>query len=188
MRRAAFGIAFTLFTALLAPAAPPSGYTAKVTVSGPTRLDWTFAVTNQTLAHPPAKPTGDGYDSAKQTYERFVPERKDPKKPLPAIVFVSAGDEPGGWKAFETTCKDRGFVFVGVRGAGNNVPPPKRIRIMLDCLDDVRRQIPLDADRTYVAGFSGGARMACAIGFSLPEYFGGVIPGGAGGALAQEPS
>ncbi len=155
-------------------------------MSAPTRLDWSFAVSNQSLADPPAKMLGDGYDSTKQTYELFVPERKDPKKTLPAIVFVSSGDEPGGWKAFEAVCKERGFVFIGVRGAGNNVPPPKRVRVVLDCLDDARRQVPLDADRTYISGFSGGARIACAIAFALPEYFGGIIPVCAGGDLREE--
>ena len=188
MPRAACALAFVLFVPLSATAAPPAtGYTAKVTVGGPTRLDWTFAVTNQSVADPPAKLTGDGFDSAKQTYELFVPERKDPKKPLPAILFISAGDEPAGWKAFEKTCKDSGFVFIGVRGAGNNVPPPKRVRIVLDCFDDVRRQLPLDPDRTYIGGFSGGARMACAVAFALPEYFGGMIPVCAAGELREEP-
>jgi hypothetical protein len=187
MIRTSLVLAFALGTAALAPAAPPAGYTPKITVSGPTRLDWTFAVTNQSLADPPAKLTGEGFDSAKQTYELFVPERKDPKKPVPAILFVSAGDEPGGWKAFEKMCKDNGFAFIGVRGAGNNVPPPKRVRIVLDCFDDVRRQIPLDPDRTYSAGFSGGARIACAIAFALPEYFGGTIPVCAAGELREEP-
>jgi dienelactone hydrolase len=51
-----------------------------------------------------------------------------------------------------------------------------RTRIILDVLDDVRRQHPIDPDRTYITGFSGGGRMACAIGFALPEYFGGVVP------------
>ena len=187
MLRIACALAFVVCAVQLSSAAPPTGYTAKVTVGAPTRLDWTFAVSNQSLADPPAKLTGDGFDSAKQTYELFVPERKDPKKPAPAILFISAGDEPSGWKAFEKTCKDNGFVFIGVRGAGNNVPPPKRVRIVLDCFDDVRKQIPLDPDRTYVSGFSGGARIACAVGFALPEYFGGTIPICAGGDLREEP-
>lgn len=183
----AFSCVALLFVAgITASAAPPSGYTAKVTVSEPTRFDWTFAVTNQSLANPPAKLTGDGYDSKKQTYELFVPERKDAKKPLPAILFVSAGDEPSGWKSFEKVCKDNGFAFIGVRGAGNNVPPPKRVRIILDCLDDVRRQLPLDADRTYISGFSGGARIASAIAFAHPEFFGGLIPICAAGDLREE--
>jgi hypothetical protein len=186
MVRTACALAVTLFAAV-ASAAPPQGYTAKVTVGGPTRLDWTFAVTNQSAADPPAKLTGEGFDSTKQSYELFVPDRKDLKKPVPAILFISAGDEPGGWRSFEKVCKDNGFAFIGVRGAGNNVPPPKRIRIVLDCFDDARKQIPLDPDRTYIAGFSGGARMACAIAFALPEYLGGMIPVCAAGELRDEP-
>ena len=176
-----------LLFVLFAPAAPPQGYTAKVPVGSPTRLDWTFAVANQSVADPPAKLIGADFDSSKQTYELYVPERKDPKKLVPALMFISAGDEPAGWKAFEKTCKDKGFAFIGIRGAGNSVPAPKRIRIVLDCFDDARKRVPLDADRTYIAGFSGGARMACAIAFALPEYFGGMIPICAAGELRDEP-
>ena len=187
MRRFALAVFATfgvVFSAAAAP--PPAGYSAKVTVAGPTRLDWTFVVSNRSTVDPPADMLGKDYDSAKQTYELFVPARKDAKKPAPAILFISASDEPAGWKAFETLCKDKGIVFIGVRSAGNNVPGPKRIRIILDCLDDVRRQIPLDPDRTYVSGFSGGARIACGLAFALPEQFGGIIPLCAGGDLRDE--
>lgn len=167
--------------------AAPTGYSAKVEVTGPTRLDWIFTTATQSPAKPPAKFLPDDYDSKKQAYELFVPTRKDTKKPLPAILFISAGDDPQGWKTFEKTCKDLGFVFIGVRNAGNNVPGAKRCRIVLDCFDDVRRQMPLDPDRTYIAGFSGGARMACSIGFALPELFGGILPICASGELRPEP-
>jgi hypothetical protein len=187
MPRLSLAIGFVLAISLVSTAAPPQpGYTAKVPVSGPTRLDWTFVITNRSLTEPPADTLGAGYDSAKQSYELFVPNRKDVKRPVPAILFISAGDEPGGWKAFETVCKDKGIVFIGVRGAGNEVPTGKRVRIILDCFDDVRRQIPLDPDRTYVSGFSGGARIACAVAFALPEYFGGVLPIAASGDLREE--
>jgi pimeloyl-ACP methyl ester carboxylesterase len=46
---------------------------------------------------------------------------------------------------------------------------------VLDVLDDIGRRTPVDPDRTYLAGFSGGARVACAVTFALPEYFGGAI-------------
>ncbi|HEV3437676.1 MAG TPA: hypothetical protein VG122_09975 [Gemmata sp.] len=187
MPRLFLAVVFVLATTLVSTAAPPQpGYTAKVLVGGPTRLDWTFVITNRSLTEPPADTLGAGYDSAKQSYELFVPNRKDAKRPVPAILFISAGDEPGGWKAFETACKDKGIVFIGVRGAGNEVPTGKRVRIILDCFDDVRRQIPLDPDRTYVSGFSGGARIACAVAFALPEYFGGVLPIAASGDLREE--
>ena len=186
MTRFAAAVLLTFAAGAPSAAPPQPGYASKVTVSGPTRLDWTFVASNRSLADPPADMLGKDYDSARQTYELFVPSRKDAKKPAPAVLFVSAGNEPGGWKAFEPACKDKGFVFIGVRGAGNNIDGPKRVRIVLDCLDDVRRQIPLDPDRTYVSGFSGGARIACAVAFALPEHFGGVLPVRAAGDLRDE--
>lgn len=175
-----------LLVATTAAAAPPEGYTARVAVTAPTRLDWTFTVTTQSLADPPAELLGMGYDSTKQSYELYLPPRKNPKQPVGAVVFVSAGDDPAGWKVFEPACKELGLAFVGVRGAGNGVTPARRCRTVLDCLDDLRRQVPLDPDRTYLSGFSGGARMACGIAFALPEHFGGVLPVGAGGDLRDE--
>lgn len=188
MLRLAFAFTFVFFASLTATAAPlPTGYTEKVTVSGPTRLDWTFVTNTQSLADPPAKLIGEDFDSAKESYELYLPKRNDPKKPLPAILFVSAGDSPTGWNSFSKICIGSGFVFIGVHNAGNNVPVPKRVRIILDCFDDVRKQVPLDADRTYIAGISGGARVASAIAFALPEYFGGLIPICAGGEMREEP-
>ena len=152
--------------ALVAPlplaisAAPKEGYTSRVVVSESTRIDWVFTAATQSPAKPPTKFLPSQFGSTKHGYELFLPPRKDTKKPLPAILFISAGDEPQGWKTFEKPCKDSGVAFIGVCGAGNGVAGPLRNRIVLDCFDDVRRQVPLDADRTYIAGFSGGGRTA----------------------------
>jgi pimeloyl-ACP methyl ester carboxylesterase len=167
-------------------AAPPPGYHAKINVSGPTRLDWTFALSNRSLADPPADWTPD-YDAIKQAYELFVPSPKDNKAALPVILFISPGKGPMGWKSFEKICKDQGFIFVSPHNAGNDCPPKRRIRIVLDVLDDVRRNFPTDADRTYIAGFSGGGRIACHVAFALPELFGGVMPICAAEELRAEP-
>jgi hypothetical protein len=168
----------------LALAAPPTGYQAQVKVTAPTRLDWTFVLTNQSLAEPPADWLGD-YQSTSQTFELYVPPRRDPKQALPAILFISAGDG-SAWKSFEPASKKLGFVFIGVLNAGNSCPPKKRVRIILDAFDEARRQVPLDPDRTYVAGLSGGARMANAVGFALPESFGGILSIVAGGDPREE--
>lgn len=168
-------------------AAPPVGYQAKVTVAAPTRLDWTFAVTNQSLANPPADLLGPGYDSTKQQYELFVPPNYQPKQAYPLVLFISAGDGPAGWKNWEPVCKKQGVLFASPYGAGNGVPTPRRVRIILDVLDDLRRNYHIDPDRTYVSGFSGGGRIACGLAFGLPECFGGVAPVCAGGELRDEP-
>ena len=178
-----FAIATLLALSTNLHAAPPPGYTAKVSVAGPTRIDWTFTAANRSVGKLPPGFIDDNFDSTKQSYELFVPPRKDMKQALPCILFISAGDEPQGWKAFEGPYKQLGFIFIGVRGAGNSVQFPKRCRIILDCFDDVRKQIPLDPDRTYISGLSGGGRMACGIAFALPEYFGGIMPIVASGEL-----
>lgn len=183
-RRAA-GVALFLLLSTRAHGAPPAGYEPKLTVSAPTHIDWTFALATQSLPEPPADWLGD-YESTAPQYELYVPPRRDPKKPLPMVLFISPSNEPMGWRAFESLCKQRGFVFAGPRGAGNDCPAKKRVRIVLDVLDDVRRKVPIDPDRTYVTGHSGGGRMACAVAFALPEYFGGVMPICAGADLRPE--
>jgi hypothetical protein len=160
--------------AVRAPAAePPRGYQRQTAVAAPTRLDWVFALANQSPATPPAEWLKD-YDSDRQQYELFLPEKLNPQKPAPLVLFISPGDEPAGWAQWEQVCKQSGAVFASPFGAGNACPTPRRVRIVLDVLDDVRKRQAIDADRTYLAGFSGGARIACAVAFALPEYFGGV--------------
>jgi dienelactone hydrolase len=83
-------------------------------------------------------------------------------------------------------CKAKGFLFASAYRAGNDVPKQQRIRIILDVLDDLRRNYNIDPDRTYIGGFSGGGRVACGIAFALPEYFGGVMPACASGDVREE--
>ena len=177
---------FTFVLCGIARAAEPP-YRKAVTVTGPTRLDWTFALATQSLVDAPADWL-PGYDSTQQRYELYVPPKlKDPKLGHPIVLFISPSDEPAGWNQLEALCKQRGILFASPYGAGNNTPGPRRVRIVLDVLDEIRRTHPIDPDRTYLAGFSGGGRVACAIAFSLPELFGGVLPICAGGELREEP-
>lgn len=178
------------------------GYEKEVTVREATRLDWVFANANQSVVNPPAEWL-EGYDSTKQRYELFLPadQAVGPKTKarlknkngepmeagLPLVLFISAGDQPAGWSQWQTVCRQKGIAFASPYGAGNNTPMPRRIRIVLDVLDDLRRRHRIDSDRTYLAGFSGGGRVACGVVFALPELFGGVIPICASGDLRDEP-
>ena len=183
--------------------AEESGYQKEVTVREPTRLDWVFANANQSVTNPPPEWLS-GYDSTKQRYELFVPAAAKAAAPktknksksknadvvdpgLPLVLFISAGDQPAGWGQLQTVCQQKGIAFASPYDAGNNTPMPRRIRIVFDVLDDLRRKHRIDADRTYIAGFSGGGRVACGIAFALPELFGGVIPVCASGDLRDEP-
>jgi len=167
-------LVFAVHAMQAAAAEPLVGYHAKTSVQSATRLDWVFALANQSPAKPPANWLAD-YDSTATQYELFVPPSAKSRKPAPLILFISAGDAPAGWSQWQAACKQAGFVFASPYGAGNGTPMQRRVRIVLDVLDDVGRRTPIDPDRTYLAGFSGGARVAVAITFALPEYFGGAI-------------
>jgi hypothetical protein len=149
------------------------GLQKEVQVLEPTRLDWEFVA--RSFGAGSDKVPKD-YDSRKQRYLLYVPKNYKGGKAWPLVVFISPGDDPLGWRYWEKTCKQLGMFFCAPYGAGNGCPVGKRTRIVLDMLDDVRRHWNIDADQTYLTGFSGGGRMACTIGFALPEYFGGVIP------------
>lgn len=164
----------------------PTGHQPQVFVSEPTRLDWVFALANQSPAEAPAEWL-KGYESKQQRYELFVPPEYDAKDAYPVVLFISAGGNPAGWGNWEAVCRQQKIIFASPHEAGNNTRMERRVRIVLDVLDDLRRRYHVDPDRTYLAGFSGGGRVACAIAFALPEYFGGVIPVCAGGDLRDEP-
>lgn len=162
------------------------GHQKRVAVSEPTRLDWVFPNANQSLAVPPADWLKD-YDSTAQHYELYVPTKYSPKQPAPLVLFISPANDPIGFAIWEQECLKRGMLFASPYQAGNDCPAPRRTRIVLDVLDDIRRRYNIDPDRTWIGGFSGGGRVSCAIAFALPELFGGVISVCASGDLREEP-
>jgi pimeloyl-ACP methyl ester carboxylesterase len=169
-------LAWTLFTAALvtpAGSAAETGFRKEVRVAASTRLDWKFAVSG---FGPKSGSLPADYDSRKQRYDLFVPAKYKADKAWPCVVFISPGDGPLGWTNWQKPCKKLGMFFCAPYGAGNSCPVGKRTRIVLDMLDDVRRHYRIDPEQTYLAGFSGGGRMACSIAFALPELFGGVVP------------
>src|SRR5579871_85802 len=149
---------------------PESGFQAEMAVSRPTRLDWQFVAAEfgKDAARLP-----HFYLSVRQRYQLYVPPAYKPGTTWPLLVFLSPGDDPLGWRYCQKLCEDKDVFFCAAYGAGNNTPPGQRVRLILDVLDDVRRRFAIDPDRTYLAGFSGGGRLACTIAFAMPEYCGG---------------
>lgn len=154
-------------------------------ITEPTRLDWIFAVSNQSPAEAPPGLL-ENYDSTKQRFELYVPAGVESRAAAPLILFISPSQKATGLSQFRKLCDREGIVFASPHQAGNKTPGTRRVRIVMDTLDEVRRRIKIDPDRTYIGGFSGGGRIAMTIATALPEYFGGVIPVCAGGQLRTE--
>jgi pimeloyl-ACP methyl ester carboxylesterase len=150
------------------PAAPEKGFQAERRVRGPTGLDW------ECVAPPRAK-LPVRYDSRQQRYQLFVPVSYRETVSWPVVVFLSPGDDPLGWRGWRKPCESGDCFFAAPYGVGASCPEAQRARAVLDVLDDVRRHYRIDPERTYLAGFSAGAALACRIAFALPELFGGVV-------------
>lgn len=148
------------------------GFHEEMRVAGPTRLD-AKSVT-ALLGHAPSRLPAS-YDWRQQRYQLFVPHGHNAAVPAPLVFFISPGDDPLGWSAWQAVCKERGLLFCAAYGAGSGCPPAQRVRLLLDVLDDVRRRCRIDPDRTYLCGLGSGGRVAAALAFALPEYFGGVL-------------
>ena len=100
--------------------ADESGDQEEVTVSGATRLDWTFALSKQSRVDP-LEEWLRGYDSTQQRYELFAqPKPRDRKRGHPVVLFISAGDAPAGWSQLAAICKQQGMLFASPYDAGNN--------------------------------------------------------------------
>lgn len=169
----------------VAQAVSPKGHIAQFQTTQPTQLDWVFALANQSPAEEPAGLLKD-YDSTKQRFELYVPAGVGSRVAAPLILFISPSQKATGLSQFRKLCDREGVVFASPHQAGNQTPGPRRVRIVMDTLDEVRRRYNVDSDRTYIGGFSGGGRIAFTIATALPEYFGGVIPVCVGGQLRTE--
>jgi len=172
------GVSFHLLVgvtlvALLADVAHAQGPAKEQRVAAATRIDGSFAV--QGFGKDAGKLAAN-FDSTKQRYQLFVPKQFDKDKPAALVLFISPSDQPAGLAVWQKVCEQHGVLFASPFAAGNNVPAAQRVRIILDVLDDVRRRHRVEPEQTYLSGFSGGGRMACAIAFALPEYFGGIAP------------
>jgi hypothetical protein len=158
---------------------PPSGLLDVVSVQLPTRLDWEYV---SAAYGPAATRLGADYDTLQQRYQLFVPPASRKGQASGLVLFLSPGDDPLGWHSWSKVCEDNDVFFCAAYGAGDGIAPGRRVRVACDALDDVRRRHSIDPARTYVAGLGGGARLACTLAFSLPEYFGGVVAVGGGSA------
>jgi hypothetical protein len=102
--------------------------------------------------------------AAGERYDLFVP-------PLPSgrryglVVFVSPSDRfalPPGWAA---VLSREGLVLVSARASGNDQDMlERRVPLALNGYGYAIRHFPIDPERVYIAGFSGGGRTAQLVG------------------------
>jgi len=115
------------------------------------------------------------FDVARERFILYVPPR-EPTGGYGLLVFVPPWPQaaiPPGWSPI----LDRyGIIFVSAERSGNDENVlERRIPLALAALENVGKAHRIDPSRTFVGGFSGGARVAMRIALAYPDKFAGAL-------------
>ena len=132
------------------------------------RIERELANSGKTLA-------GQPVDLAMERFLIYVPPEPATHR-YALLVFVPPWQEarlPSGWVA---TLDRQGVIFVTAARSGNDEPAlERREPLALLAATNVMGQYPIDPERVYVAGFSGGSRIALRLALGYPDLFRGAL-------------
>jgi predicted esterase len=114
-------------------------------------------------------------DLAHEKFVMYVPSRAPPHGYL-LLVFVPPWADarlPQGWTA---ALEQHGVIFVSAANSGNDADIlERREPLALLAAQNVMARYPVDPQRVYIGGFSGGSRVALRIALGYPDLFHGVL-------------
>jgi tetratricopeptide (TPR) repeat protein len=132
-----------------------------------------FAIPEAELA---ADPDGGALDLAGESFHVWVPETYQAAEGWGLLVWISPTDFGGFVRTeiAEALAAHR-LVWVGADEAGNARARWDRAGLALDAAAAMPGLYDLDARRIFVAGYSGGGRVASGLALAYPEVFSGVL-------------
>jgi predicted esterase len=113
------------------------------------------------------------------TLEQFyvcVPPGAGGRKPFGVLAFINAGDEmglPPGWKG---VLAHQRLLYIAPQNVGNTRDVSIRAGTTVVAIAKMMELYKVDPKRVYVAGFSGGAKVACVVAYHHPDLVRGVLP------------
>jgi len=122
------------------------------------------------------------------SYALYVPTNYDSKKKCPVLfAFDPIARGPVPVERFKDAAETYGYIVAGSNNSKNGPWAPSAKAIMA-MFNDVLDRFAIDQQRVYATGFSGGARVACRLGYGLKGQIAGVIACGAGFPVETPPS
>ncbi len=118
---------------------------------------------------------GQPVDLAVERFLVHVPPQQ-PSRGFALLVFVPPWQDarlPAGW---ESALDRSGTIFVSAAHSGNDESVMgRREPLALLAAHNLMRRYPVDPERVYVAGFSGGSHVALRLALGYPDVFRGAI-------------
>ena len=110
-----------------------------------------------------------------ETFGLYVP-RDGPARGYGLLIWVSPLDRAGMPPGWPEVLESRGVIYVTAARSGNETAPiGRRIPLALIAAANVMNRFPVNPDRVWISGFSGGARIAERIALAYPDVFSGAI-------------
>jgi hypothetical protein len=136
----------------------------------------TAAQLPQLLARSNASLSQQPVDISRETFVVYIPSAPPPARGYALIVFVPPWNTarlPEGWDA---VLDQYGAIFVSAARSGNDASVlGRREPLALLAEQNVVHHYPVDPNRVYVSGFSGGSRIAMRLALAYPDIFHGAI-------------
>jgi tetratricopeptide (TPR) repeat protein len=112
------------------------------------------------------------YDLAEESFQVVVPAGEAPPAGWGLLVWVSPGFFGGTVRPeMRELLAQHRLIWVGANQSGNDRVLWDRWALALDAVWNLRRLYAIDPERVYVAGFSGGGRVASALTMLYPDVF-----------------
>lgn len=127
--------------------------------------------------HFPGSLEGWDYDLSTETFSLYVPPEYDRGgESYGVVVWVSAREDGAIPEDLKRIFDQRKLIWIGANGAGNERHIFPRAGLALDAAYDIERAYHVDRDRIFVAGLSGGGRMAAMLAVDWSDVFAGGFP------------
>jgi hypothetical protein len=114
-------------------------------------------------------------DLLEERFSFYVPVKR-PSRGYGLLVFIPPWQDarlPPGWAA---VLDEHGMIFVSAAKSGNDEKVlDRRIPLALLGAYNIMQRYPIDADRVYIGGFSGGSRVALKTALAYPDLFRGAL-------------
>lgn len=112
---------------------------------------------------------------AHESFSLYVPALTPPRG-YALLVFIPPSDAPHLPSSWHSTLDRHGTILVMASNSGNEQPIwDRRIPLALAGAVNVLKRYPVNPDRVFIGGFSGGSRVAMRIALDYPDVFRGAL-------------
>ncbi len=123
------------------------------------------------------------------SYALYLPTAYQPEEIWPVLFcFDPRADGMRPAELFKDSAEKYGYIIISSNNSGSDDPSVPNLQAMKAIYDDALSRFSVDRQRLYATGLSGGARVACDMGYKYRGQVAGVIACGAGFPTDSPPS